>query len=275
MTREKGGTQSGPSDGVVLAVSGLTFSYPDRPDVLRGVDLKVMPGERVGLVGPNGAGKTTLFLLACGVLKPDAGSIVLFGEPVTPGQFRPEAGMIFQNPDDQLFCPSVHDDVAFGPTNMSLPKDQVMARTAEALSITRVSDLADRPPHHLSGGEKRMVSIAGVLAMRPRLVIYDEPSSNLDIRSRRRLIRFLQASPETMLLASHDLEFILEVCTRVVLMDEGRIVADGPPREVLGNVALMEAHGLERPHSLVPHLISHHDKQPPGGQPPRLKSEAI
>lgn len=258
MIRERGETQSGHSDAAMLVVSGLTFSYPDQPDVLRGVDLKVMPGERVGLVGPNGAGKTTLFLLACGVLKPDAGSIVLFGKPVTPGQFRPEVGMIFQNPDDQLFCPSVRDDVAFGPTNMGWPRDRIIARTAEALSVTGVSDLAARPPHHLSGGEKRMVSIASVLAMRPRLVIYDEPSSNLDIRSRRHLIRFLQASPETMLIASHDLEFILEVCTRVVLMDEGRTAADGPPQEVLGNVDLMEAHGLERPHSLVPHLISHH-----------------
>ncbi len=258
MTTDRGGTQSGPSDGTALVVSGLTFSYPDRPGVLRAVNLKVMPGERVGLVGPNGAGKTTLFLLACGVLKPDSGFIVLFGRPVTPGQFRPEVGMIFQNPDDQLFCPSVRDDVAFGPTNMGWPQAQVIARTGEALSIAGVSDLADRPPHHLSGGEKRMVSIAGVLAMRPRLVIYDEPSSNLDIRSRRRLIRFLQASPETMLIASHDLEFILEVCNRVLLMDEGRIVADGPPREILGNAGLMEAHGLERPHSLVPHAISHH-----------------
>ncbi len=258
MTRERGSTQSGPFDAAALAVSGLTFSYPDRPGVLRSMDLKVMPGERVGLVGPNGAGKTTLFLLACGVLKPEAGSIVLFGKPVAPGQFRPEVGMIFQNPDDQLFCPSVRDDVAFGPINMGLPPDQIVARTAEALSVAGVSDLAARPPHHLSGGEKRMVSIAGVLAMRPRLMIYDEPSSNLDIRSRRRLIRFLQASPETMLIASHDLEFILEVCHRVVLMDEGRVVADGPPREVLGNVALMEAHGLERPHSLAPHVISHH-----------------
>jgi len=121
-----------------------------------------------------------------------------------------------------------------------------------------VPDLADRPPHHLSEGEKRLVSIAGVLAMRPKLVIYDEPTSNLDIRYRRRLIRFLQSSDETLLIASHDLEFILEVCDRVVLMDEGRIVANGKPREVMGNVELMEAHGLERPHSLVPHVVPHH-----------------
>ena len=246
------------SNVTALVVSGLNFSYPDKPDVLRDVNLKILPGERVGLIGPNGAGKTTFFLLACGVLKPNAGEILLFGKPVVPGGFRPEVGMVFQDPDDQLFCPSVRDDVAFGPLNMGLPKDEVEARITEALSITGVLELADRPPHHLSGGEKRLVSIAGVLAMRPKLVIYDEPTSNLDIRYRRRLIRFLQSSNETVLIASHDLEFILEVCDRVVLMDEGRIVVNGNPRQVMGNVDLMEAHGLERPHSLVPHAQPHH-----------------
>ncbi len=248
---------SNPKDPT-LVVSGLSFSYPDKPDVLRNVSLKVQPGERVGLIGPNGAGKTTFFLLVCGVLKPDAGEMALFGEPVVRGKFRPEAGMVFQNPDDQLFCPSVRDDVAFGPRNLGLPQEEVEARVEEALSLTGGLELAGRPPHHLSGGEKRMVSIAGVLAMRPRLVVYDEPTSNLDIRSRRRLIRYLQASQETMLIASHDLEFILEVCNRIVLMDEGSIVVNGEPREVMGNVELMEAHGLERPHSLVPHTEPHH-----------------
>ena len=166
--------------------------------------------------------------------------------------------MVFQNPDDQLFCPSVWDDVAFGPRNLGLAKEEVEARVTDALSFTGGLELAGRPPHHLSGGEKRMVSIAGVLAMHPQLLIYDEPTSNLDIRSRRRLIHFLQASQETMLIASHDLEFILEVCDRVVLMDEGRFVVNGEPREVLGDAELMEAHGLERPHSLVPHAELHH-----------------
>jgi len=245
-------------DEPALVLSGLCFSYPDKPDVLQDASLKVWPGERVGLIGPNGAGKTTLFLLACGVLKPDAGEILLFGKPVSPGNFHPEIGMVFQNPDDQLFCPSVRDDVAFGPLNMGLPSEEAEARVREALSITGVLELADRPPHHLSGGEKRLVSIAGVLAMRPKLVIYDEPTSNLDTRYRRRLIRFLRASQEIMLIASHDLEFILEVCDRVFLMDRGRIVVNGNPREVMGNVDLMEAHGLERPHSLVPHAEPHH-----------------
>jgi cobalt/nickel transport system ATP-binding protein len=241
-----------------LVVSGLSFSYPDKPDVLQDVSLEVWPGERVGLVGPNGAGKTTFFLLVCGVLKPDAGKVTLFGEPMAHGDFCPEIGMVFQNPDDQLFCPSVRDDVAFGPQNLGLSKEEVEARVIEALSTAGGLELADRPPHHLSGGEKRMVSIAGVLAMRPRLMIYDEPNANLDSRSRRRLIRFLQASQETILVASHDLELVLEVCDRVILMDEGRIVANGSPRKMMGDVALMEGHGLERPHSLVPHAEPHH-----------------
>jgi len=244
--------------GPALVVSELSFSYPDKPDVLRDVSLKVQQGERVGVIGPNGAGKTSFFLVICGVLKPDAGAIVLFGKPMMHGDFRPEIGMVFQNPDDQLFCPSVGDDVAFGPRNLGLPKEMVESRVTEALSLTAVLELANRPPHHLSEGEKRMVSIAGVLAMHPRVVIYDEPNANLDIRSRRRLIRFLQTSRETILIASHDLELILEVCDRVIVMDQGCVVLDGNPCQVMGDVESMTAHGLERPHSLVPHTEPHH-----------------
>ena len=245
-------------NGYALVVDGLTFSYPDNPGVLRDVSLAVKPGERVGIIGPNGAGKTTLFLSVCGVLKPEGGEIALFDEPLVPGQFRPEIGMVFQNSDDQLFSPSVRDDVAFGPQNLGLSKREVAARVEQALSTTGVTELADRPPHHLSGGEKRMVSIAGVMAMHPKLIIYDEPSANLDIRSRRRLISFLKRTSEAFLLASHDLELVLEVCDRVVLVDNGRIVTMGDPRQVMGNVELMEAHGLERPHSLKPHSEQHH-----------------
>ena len=236
-----------------LVISGLYFSYPDGTRALEDVSLQVTRGERVGLIGPNGAGKTTLFLAICGVLEPSAGQIVVLGKPVTNRGFRPEVGLVFQNPDDQLFCPSVRDDVAFGLRNMGLLKDEVEARATEALSIVGCVELAARPVHHLSEGEKRMVSIAGVLAMQPRLVIYDEPSANLDIRSRRRVIRLLQASEETMLIASHDLELILEVCDRALLIDRGHIIADGNPRELMGDDRLMEAHGQEKPHSLVPH----------------------
>jgi cobalt/nickel transport system ATP-binding protein len=241
-----------------LIVSNLCFSYPDKPDVLREVSLRVMPGERVGLIGPNGSGKTTLFLQICGVLKPSTGEIVVLDKPVLNGDFRSDIGLVFQNPDDQLFCPSVWDDVAFGPQNMGLSKSEVEARVKEALSSTGTVELARRPAHHLSEGEKRMASIAGVLAMRPKLLIYDEPSANLDLRSRRRLISLLQASEETTLIASHDLELVLEVCNRVVLIDDGRIITDGNPHEVMGNEKLMKAHGQEKPHSLVPHQIPHH-----------------
>lgn len=241
-----------------LLAEGLGFSYPDQRPVLRDMNLSVRPGERVGIIGPNGAGKTTFFMLSCGVLKPTAGQVSLFGKPVKPGTFHPEVGMVFQNQNDQLFCPSVRDDVAFGPRNLGLPAAEVEARVMDAFTIAGIGDLADRPPHHLSGGEKRLVTIAGVLAMRPKLVIYDEPTSNLDIRYRRRLINFLQNARETLIIASHDLEFILEVCSRVVLLYGGSVVADGNPYDILGNVPLMEEHGLERPHSLVPHAEPHH-----------------
>jgi cobalt/nickel transport system ATP-binding protein len=242
----------------VLTASGLWFSYPDNPAVLKDIAFEVVPGQRVGLIGPNGAGKTTLFLVICGMLKPSAGEVSLLGSPVAFGKFNPRVALVFQNPDDQLFCPSVREDVAFGPQNMGLPREEVAARVEEALSTVGASRLADRPVHHLSEGEKRIVSIASVLAMRPELVMYDEPSANLDIRSRRRLIRLLQSSNETILVASHDLELVLEVCERVILIDEGSIVADGEPQEIMGNEQLMEAHGQEKPHSLIPHQIPHH-----------------
>jgi cobalt/nickel transport system ATP-binding protein len=242
---------------LALEVSGLRFSYPDTPDVLRGVSIAVRPGEKVGLIGPNGSGKTTFFLQVCGVLKPSSGQVLIFGRPVINGSFRPEVGLVFQNPNDQLFCPSVRDDVAFGPRNMGLSKEEVGCRVSDALRTVGHLDLADRPSHHLSEGEKRMVSIAGVLAMQPRLILCDEPSANLDIRSRRKLITLLEASAETLLIASHDLELILEICSRVLLMDEGRIVADGRPAAVMSDDSLMEAHGQEKPHSLVPHAVRH------------------
>ncbi|MFE4108172.1 energy-coupling factor ABC transporter ATP-binding protein [Almyronema epifaneia] len=233
-----------------LKVTRLAYAYPDCPAVLQGIDLSIATGERVGLIGPNGAGKTTLFLSICGVLAPQSGQVQLFGQPVQPGRFRPEIGLVFQNPSDQLFSLSVEEDVAFGPTNMGFSCEAIEERVCEALQLTGVFDLRHRPPHHLSGGERRMVAIASVLAMRPQLVIYDEPSANLDMRSRRRLIRFLQAASQTILVSSHDLELVLEVCDRVILLDQGRIIADGAASEIMANAPLMEAHGLERPHSL-------------------------
>lgn len=236
---------------VAIAIQNLSFSYQDRLKVLDNINLTIRSGERIGLIGPNGSGKTTLFLLTCGILKPTAGKILLFDQPIVVGEFRPEIGLVFQNPNDQLFLPSVRDDIAFGPENMGLSAIEVEERIQEAVSLTGVNNLIERVPHNLSGGEKCMVAIAGVLAMRPQLVLYDEPSANLDMRSRRRLIQFLQASPQTMIISSHDLEMILEVCDRVLLLNQGQIIADGNPDDVMGDQQLMEAHGLEKPFSLT------------------------
>ncbi len=241
-----------------LKITGLSFSYQDNPDILRDINLEVSEGERVGLIGPNGAGKTTLFLSICGVLKPSTGQISVLNKPVQSGGFNPDIGMVFQNPDDQLFCPSVWEDVAFGPQNMGLSKETVESRTKESLSMVGHLKLADRPPHHLSGGEKRMVSIAGVLAMKPTIIVYDEPSANLGMRSRRRVIELIKSSEQTVLISSHDLELLLEVCNRVIILDEGKIIANGNPAQIMSNRELMESHGQEMPHSLSPHTKPHH-----------------
>lgn len=233
-----------------ISITSLCFSYPDQPNVLQDLTLEVRQGDRIGVIGNNGCGKTTLFLLICGVLSPKSGKILLFDQPVQSGKFRSEVGLVFQNPDDQLFSASVWDDIAFAPQNIGLTVEEIEHRVAEAVALTGIQELINRPPHHLSGGQKRMVAIAGVLAMRPQIIIYDEPTANLDLRSRRRLIQFLQQSQETLLISSHDLEFVLEVCDRVVLMDQGTIVADGPSQQIMSNVQLMESYELEIPYSL-------------------------
>ncbi|GAB6058888.1 energy-coupling factor ABC transporter ATP-binding protein [Desulfonatronum parangueonense] len=240
-----------------IALHNLCFSYPDNPDVLRDLNLTVLPGQRVGLIGPNGAGKTTLFMTICGILKPTSGQVLVLDKPVTSGSFNPQVALVFQKSDDQLFCPSVWEDVAFGPENMGLSGDEVNQRVRDALVTVGAMDLAQRPVHHLSEGEKRIVSIAGALAMQPRVLIYDEPSAGLDIRARRRLINLLKQGDQTLLIASHDLEMVLEVCERVVLMDQGLIVADGPALEIMADEDLMTAHGQEKPHSLIPHCLPH------------------
>lgn len=236
-----------------LQLSNIKFAYPETL-VLAGINLSIADGERVGIIGPNGVGKTTMFHIITGLLKPTEGDVALYGEPVKAGKFHPNVGLVFQYPDDQLFSPSVKDDIAFGPLNMGLSQDEVNERVHEALELTGIHHLEDRAPHHLSGGQKRMVAIAGIKAMRPKLIIYDEPSANLDMRSRRRLINFIKASDETVMVSSHDLELILEVSERVILLDKGAIVADGDPHEIMGDDDLMELHGLERPHSLRPHV---------------------
>ncbi len=247
-----------PTTVAAIAVEHLCFSYPDRLRVLDDICLQVTPGERVGIIGHNGCGKTTLFMTLCGALTPTSGTVRLMDKPVIANGFNPQIGLLFQNPNNQLFSASVRDDIQFGPANMELSAQQVQERVNLAITLTGLHPLADRPPHHLSGGEKQMVAIAGLLAMQPQIVLYDEPTASLDIRSRRRLITFMQGLQQTMVVASHDLEFLLEVCDRTLIMYQGKIVADGSPREIMGDDKLMHTYELEKPHSLIPHVVDHH-----------------
>jgi cobalt/nickel transport system ATP-binding protein len=237
-----------------IVVRDLTFAYAGGPAVLDGVSFEVAAGEGVGLVGPNGAGKTSLFLCLSGVLKAQAGSARVGGldvrDPAQRRRLPEQVGIVFQNSDDQLFNATVFDDVAFGPLNLGLPPEEVRARVAEALGRVGLTGLEERVPFHLSGGEKKRVALAGVLAMRPPVLLLDEPSMHLDPRGRRELIHLLNTLGGTRVIASHDLELILQTCGRVLLLDRGRLTADGPARTVLADAALMEVHGLEVPHSL-------------------------
>ena len=236
-----------------VEVRDLSFAYPDGTEALRGVSFRVEPGEAVALVGGNGAGKSTLLMQLTGCLPSRHGEVLVGGVLLsreTTQVVRRTLGMVFQDPDDQLFMPTVAEDVAFGPLNAGLPPDQVEQRVASALERVGMAHVRDRPPYRLSAGEKRAVAIATVLAMSPDILLLDEPSSNLDPRGRRRLIEHLRSFGHTRVIATHDLEMVVEVCSRVIILDGGRVVADGPAREVLNDEALMQAHALERPHIL-------------------------
>lgn len=231
---------------VLLESEDLHYRYSDGTPALRGVSLKIAAGEKVGLVGPNGSGKSTLLMCLSGLFA-GQGSVrvegIILAGPRTTG-LHGRVGLVFQNPDDQLFMPTLADDLAFGPINLGLSATEVRARVEEAATAMGLAQLLDRPPHHLSMGQKRNAAIATVLAMRPAALLMDEPSSNLDPRSRRRLIQVLQGLHATMLVASHDLALVEQVCPRVLVIDEGRIVADGPSRSILGDAVLMERYGL-------------------------------
>lgn len=245
----------GVDHGPLIELRDLSFAYDGHSDALRGLWLSVAPGERVGLIGPNGAGKSTLFLCLAGVLHGYRGTIAVDG--LSPGDerqlpaLRRKVGVMFQSSDDQLFNPTVLDDVAFGPLNLGLSREAARQTALDALARVGVTaDLHDRPPHRLSNGQRRRVALAGILAMDPAVLLLDEPASDLDPRGRAELIELLRQIGGTQLLAGHDLEMIRRTCQRVVLLDGGTLVADGPTDDVLSDAALMDAHGLYVPHSL-------------------------
>jgi cobalt/nickel transport system ATP-binding protein len=236
-----------------VEVRDLSFAYPDGTEALRGLSFRAEHGEAVAVVGGNGAGKSTLLLHLNGCLLAKRGEVVIGDTRLTRETValaRRAIGMVFQDPDDQLFMSTVAEDVAFGPLNTGLPPDQVEQRVASALARVGMAHLRDRPPYRLSAGEKRAVAIATVLSMAPDILLMDEPSSNLDPRGRRRLIELLHSFEHTRIIATHDLELVVEVCSRVIVLDGGRVVADGPTRDILNDEALMLAHALERPHIL-------------------------
>jgi cobalt/nickel transport system ATP-binding protein len=233
-----------------LEVSGLAFAYPDGHQALYGVDLRISRGERVALLGPNGAGKTTLVLHLNGVHRAGRGTVRVGGLDVTKEhlqEVRRRVGIVFQDPDDQLFMPTVGDDVAFGPANFGVIEPELSLRVKEALDAVAMSDLADRSPMHLSGGQRRRVALATVLACDPEILVLDEPSSNLDPVARRELAEVLLGLDRTMLMVTHDLPYALQLCPRAVVIDDGVVVRDAPTRDVLADTAFLRAHRLELP----------------------------
>ncbi len=233
----------------VVDIRELSFTYPDGTRALDGVTLRLNEGERVGLVGPNGAGKSTLLLHLNGLLRGE-GRVEVCGVPLEDGRLdevRLKVGLVFQDPDDQLFMPTVFDDVAFGPLNMGLDRQEVERRVGRGLREVDMGYAVERSSHHLSFGERKRVCLATVLAMSPEVLALDEPTANLDPRHRRQILELLGGFAPAMLVASHDLDAVLDLCGRVVLLDGGKLVADGPAEEILTEGELLEAHGLELP----------------------------
>ncbi|KPJ57659.1 MAG: cobalt ABC transporter ATP-binding protein [Planctomycetes bacterium DG_23] len=239
-----------------VRIENLHYTYPEGTQALKGISLRIYEGESVGIIGPNGAGKSTLLLHLNGIL-PAAGQgegrVVALGEEIRRNdkRIRSDIGFVFEDPDEQLFMPRVFDDVAFGPLNMGLSGEEVKARVKDALRAVNLAGFEERSPHHLSAGEKRAAAIATVLSMRPQILVIDEPASDLDPRSRRNIIHLLNTFRMTKMIATHDLDMVLEVATRCILLDEGKVIKDGPGEEVLKNRELLEAHGLEMPLSLL------------------------
>ncbi|MCH9719674.1 MAG: energy-coupling factor ABC transporter ATP-binding protein [Actinomycetia bacterium] len=242
-----------------LQINDLHFDYPDGTSALRGVDLVVQPGERVAVLGPNGAGKTTLMLHSNGLLRARSGSIRVAGQLLADeslAQIRQQVGMVFQDPDDQLFMPTVADDVAFGPANAGLSQAEITTRVEKALTEVGMWAQRDRPPHHLSLGQRRRVAVATVLAMDPELLVLDEPSSNMDPTSRRELADILLSSGRTLAMVTHDLPYAAQICPRAVILNEGRIKADGPTLQLLADEQLLRENRLELPYGFDPAALT-------------------
>jgi len=236
----------------IIEVKDLNFSYPDGTSALSGINLEVPKDECLGLVGPNGAGKSSLLLHLNGLLT-GQGEIRIAGLELNQKNLlaiRKKVGLVFQDPEDQLFMPTVYEDVGFGPKNLGLKDNELEKAVSDALCAVDLNDKREHLSYHLSLGEKKRAAIATILSMHPEIFILDEPTSNLDPRSRRAIVKILRALPATTLVASHDLELVLEVCDRVVLLDSGKIVVQGQPKELFSDQALMESHGLEVPLSL-------------------------
>jgi cobalt/nickel transport system ATP-binding protein len=234
-----------------ISVTDLTFSYPGGHKALDGVNLHIGAGEQVAMFGPNGAGKTTFALHLNGIHMPPVGAVVVGGTPLDDNSvmdIRRRVGMVFQDPDDQLFMPTVRQDVAFGPANFGITGDELDERVRDALAAVEMGHAIDRAPHHLSLGERRRVAVATVLASKPEILVLDEPSSNLDPASRRELATILKSLDVTMLMVTHDLPYALELCERAVIIDAGKVVADGGTRELLGDPDMLALHRLELPY---------------------------
>lgn len=239
---------------VAIVAHDLSASYPDGTPAFRSVDLNISANECIALVGPNGAGKTSLLLALTGILSCNFGQLTVFGinpfDPKQRHQLPRLLGLVMQQSDDQLFNPTVMDDVAFGPLNLGLSKSEVRERALMALAKVKLTGMEDRVPHRLSGGEKRRVALAGILAMEPRFLLLDEPTQDLDPRGRRELMAILKGLPQGKLIASHDLDFILDTCSRTIVFDR-TVIVDGATQEVLADTTLMEKHGLEVPIKLL------------------------
>ena len=237
----------------IIAVEDLNFKYPDQTRALNGVNFTIHHGESVAIVGANGAGKSTLLLHLNGYLTPQSGKVRVGDFLLTPKtvkEIRRTVGMVFQDPDDQLFMATVADDVAFGPLNLGLTPEEVKKRVDDALATVGVSDLAERPPHRLSTGQKRRVAIASVLSMSPNILVMDEPSAGLDPRARRQLIELLTSFSHTKIIATHDLDLAMDLCERTIVMHAGEIKADGPTTEIFADDTLLGESRLERPLSM-------------------------